>query len=210
MNPFYKDNTEDWEVNIEDYKMNTTTYNLLHKTWKLLLKNLVKPNANILIINGGDQLVRNSYISSVSTTICDLKAFEFTKPFVSEILQTLPYLNCKDSLNYTNKLTLLDMTFKEAIEDECFKDKFDIIIVISNNKESEITDKLFIEYCYYYLKDNGLLFYQIPKDQYLKNISFKTCIEYYFTEINRKLKNIPYLHSSSLAFTTYRKFSSLL
>lgn len=201
---------DNWEIISEDYKMNTATYNLLHKTWKTTLKNLIKPNSNVLIINGGDQIIRNSFISSVSTTICDPKVFEFTQKDISEKLQTLPYLNCIDSLNYVNKLTLLDMTFKEAIEDECFKDKFDIIIVASAKNELEITDKLFIEYCYYYLKDNGLLFYQLSKEQYLKNLTFKTCIEYYFTEINRKLKNIPYLTTSNVAFTTYRKFSSLL
>lgn len=200
-----------WTIDLEAYSLNPEAYSMIHKMWKNILKPFIQPNQNILIINGGDQIIRNSYISSVSTTICDPYAFDFCTESAKQNIQTVEYVNKVDSLSYTNKLTLLDMTFLEAIEDECFKDQFDIIIVANDYKEnsSEITSKLFVEYLYFYLKDSGLLFYQIPKEQYTKNTQFKISLEYYFTELNKRYKFIP-TYNKHVSFSTYRKFSTLV
>lgn len=203
------DQNNKWEITKDNYKLDSVSYTSLHKVWKPILKPFIKPNQNILIINDADQLVRNSIISSNSITICDPKVFDFIDPEYQSVLNTVPYLNVVDSLNYVNKVTLLDMTFLEAVKDECFKEQFDIIIVANNTSNPEITEKEFIEYCYFYLKDHGMLFYQSTKDDLTKNLNFKNCIEYYFTELNRKLKNIPFLNTY-FVFSTYRKFSSLI
>lgn len=211
MNEIKNEEKVNWEIELEDYSLTPESQTVIHKMWKSILKPFIQPNQNILIINGGDQVLRQTYISSVSTTICDPNAFRFCEDDVKDLLNTSQFVNTIDSLSYVNKLTLVDMTFLEAIEDECFKSKFDIIFVANDYTEdsSEITSKLFVEYLYYYLKDSGLLFYQIPKDRFSKNVAFKTSIEYYFTELNKRYKFVP-TYNKHVSFATYRKFSTLV
>lgn len=158
-----EDSTGYWKISTNDViELSSDEYFIYQKMWSIALNKFLKPNQNILIIGGGDQQVYKTLEGTAnSVTIVDPLAFKYTEAPFKTFLKTSPYINYVDEDLNQHKLTLLDMTFKEALIDECFKSKFDLILVDCSDDFEDIDigiyNKEFVKDVYELLKVSGTL-----------------------------------------------------
>lgn len=195
-----------WKIYNNFYVLDCYDFRTYSKIWSQLLKtNLLTHNTKTLLINDGDQIFYNSIPQATISTIVEPDAYLFTDNKIKKYLQTKSFLNIKDSLNYKRQLTLLDLSFKNAYEDDCFKSKYDLIFL--NVKNTEEIDLLQIENYFLLLKNYGYFCLQIKASHY--NHIVKTNIEHYFSNLFEKIKTS---HGTGdvVYFLTFRKITSLI
>lgn len=158
-----EDPNSPWRISTNDIiELSSEEYFIYQKMWSLAVSKFLKPNQNILIIGGGDQQVYKTiqHVAS-SVTIVDPLAYKYTEDPFKRFLKTSPFVNKIDENLDTHKLTLVDMTFDEALQDECFKTKFDLILVDCSDDFEDIDiniyNKDFVKNVYDNLKTSGSL-----------------------------------------------------
>lgn len=205
-----KTNDTSWSISHESYSMNSQDYKILHRAWSSTFKDIIRPQMRVLILNGGDQITKNALSCALDITICDPYAYDLCSPEYQDILSTEEFKNQVDICGYSHKLTLIDEEFIAAIKDDTFKTKFDVIVIANSYSENfeDIMSKRFLEHCYLLLKEYGCLCVQAPQTLYNNNPEFKITLDYYFSEIGKKLRFLS-SYNQDIALTTYRKFSNL-
>jgi hypothetical protein len=204
--------TEDsWQISHGAYGLNQQDYKIIHRAWSSTFKDIIRPQMRVLIINGADQVTKNALACALDITIVDPHAYTLCEPEYQEILSTESFKATVDICGYSHKLTLLDDTFLYAIEDGAFKSKFDVIIIANSYEDNfaDVTSKRFLEHCYFYLKEYGCLCIQAPQSFYNNNTDFRLTLDYYFSEIGKKLRFLT-SYNQDVALTIYRKFSNLV
>lgn len=202
------DNTTetDWNISHEDYSMNQYDHKSYHRIWSQNFKEkLIENSAPILLINDADQIFYNSIVQPTIATVVDPYAYLFTKAEYRRYLATTEFRSVVDSLGYARKLTLLDMTFKEALEDGCFKQKYDLIFINVKNKEE--LSLLSIENYFLLLNNFGFLCVQTNEDLFTQQN--KSHLDHYFTELSDKAKTSVCTGKIN-SFITYRKIVQLI
>ena len=201
-------NNKNWVINNKNnnYVLSSQDYKSYNKTWTTNLRdNLIKPNSSVLLINDGEQIFYNALVGPLNVTIVDPDCYEFCEKDLSEPLNTTPFKNIKDSLGYTHKLTLIDLSFKEAFFDECFKSKFNHICI--NAKSSEDLSVENIEKYFLLLEDFGCIFVQVSSDLYTE--SMKLHLDHYFSLLNTKYR-LSFSKNKIQIFNSYIKISNLV
>lgn len=197
---------KDWSISHDEYSMNQYDHKSYHKIWSQTFKEkLIENSSPVLLINDADQIFYNSILQPTISTIVDPNAYLFTEIKFRKHLCTTPFLNVKDSLGFTRKLTLLDLTFQEALEDGCFKTKFDLIFLNVKNKDE--LSLLNIEKYFLLLNNFGFLCIQSSEDLYTQQS--KSHLDHYFTELSDKARTSN-CTSKVNYFITYRKITQLI
>ena len=187
------------------YHINEYDHKYAYKNWASSLDiQLINYDSNILLINDGDQIFYNAYKLPCIATIVDPLAYVFTKPEYKKYLCTTEFLNTVDSLGHKRKLTLIDSTFKEALEDGSFKTKYSLIFLNIKKKEDAYIKN--IEQIFLLLEDYGFFCIQI-NNKHL-NQTLKNALEHYFTSIATKHKTTSL--SESHSFLVLRKIPNLI
>lgn len=197
---------KDWSISHEDYSMNQYDHKSYHKIWSQTFKEkLIENSSPVLLINDADQIFYNSILQPTITTIVDPYAYLFTEIKYRKHLCTTSFLNVIDSLGYTRKLTLLDLTFDEAVEDGCFKSKFDLIFInVKDKQELSLTN---IEKYFLLLNNFGFLCIQTNEDLFTQQN--KSHLDHYFTELSDKARTSNTTGKVNY-FITYRKITQLI
>jgi hypothetical protein len=97
------------------------------------------------------------------------------------------------------------MSFEEALEDECFKSKYNAICVSvkhPNDISLENIEKYFL-----LLEDYGCLFIQISNENFSEEI--KLNLDHYFSLLTTKIRTST-AHGNMQIFNSYIKISSLV
>lgn len=187
------------------YHTNSYDYKHAYKNWTQTLKDpLLEYDSNILLINDGDQIFYNSYKLPSIATIVDPNAYLFTQTDFKKYLNTTEFLNTVDSLGHIRKLTLIDSTFNDAIEDGCFNTTYSLIFV--NVKQEQDISNFNLEKYFLLLEDYGFLCIQLNNKYNNNNV--KSTLEHYFTNLSEKFKTTSI--SESHSFLVYRKMSNLI
>lgn len=199
-------NNENWKIVGEKYKINQYDYRAFNKIWSQTFKEkLIQNGAQLLLINDADQIFYNCISTPTITTIVDKEAYLFTEPRFKRHLQTASFINIQDSLGYNRKLTLLDLSFNEALDDSCFKQKYDLIFI--NAREDEDLSLLNIEKYFLLLNDFGFLCVQAEEPIFKQNVAIR--LNHYFSILSDKLRTSN--ASGNLCyFLTYRKITNLI
>lgn len=199
-------NNENWSITNSKYSINQYDYKAFNKIWSYTFKEqLIQNGATVLLVNDADQIFYNSISTPTIATIVDEDSYLFTESKFKKHLHTNSFINLKDSLGYERKLTLLDLSFDEALEDGCFKQKYDLIFV--NAKENDDMSLLSIEKYFLLLNDFGLLCVQVEDPIFNQSVAIR--LNHYFSILSDKIRTS---HSSgSLCyFLTYRKITNLI
>ena len=189
--------------NTLNYHINSYDLRCASRYWKQSLSTpLVDYSSNILLINDGDQVFYNSYAPPSIATILDPYAYTLTQ--YKNYLPTTDFLNITDSLGHKRKLTLLDMTYKEAVEDECIKNKYSLIFL--NVRKQEEVDIKILEQLFLSIEDYGFFCIQINSTFF--NTKVKNTLDHYFTLISSKFRTTTTGVSEN--FIIYRKIPYLI
>lgn len=197
--------------------------------WKHLLKQSINPTKEmrILILGGGDQFLSNYLLRFPSNiTIIDPLAYHYYQPDIKSILRVKDYVSRKDVVdNLIRKMVPINMTLKEALEDEILTtNEFDLILV-DNYQDSLLHltgmyDKDIPELYFKLLKQNGCLIinnrYGIPKhidkkyNKAPKDIiqiakGLKEYYNEYKTALNSKLNLIDHITKGTTTIELYKK-----
>ena len=166
---------------------------------------MIQNGAPVLLVNDADQIFYNSISTPTIATIVDKDSYLFTEFRFKKHLHTNSFINIQDSLGYNRKLTLLDMTFDEALEDGCFKQKYDLIFV--NAKTDDDVSLLNIEKYFLLLNDFGFLCIQVEEPIFKQSVAIR--LNHYFSILSDKVRT-----SNSTGamcyFLTYRKITNLI
>lgn len=197
--------------------------------WKYLLKQVINPlkESRILILGGGDQLLSNYLIRyPCNITIVDPLAYHYHQPDIKATLKVKDFVSKTDPLDLLpRKMVPINMSLKEAIEDEILtNEEFDLILV-DNFQESLLYstgmyDADIPNLYFNLLKKNGNLIinnrYGIPKHIDKKyNKAPKDIMEIakglrdyyneYKTSLNSKLNLIDHITKGTTSIELYRK-----
>lgn len=199
-------NKENWKILGNNYSINQYDYKAYYKIWSQTFKEqLIQNGAPVLLVNDADQIFYNSISTPTIATIVDKDSYLFTESRFKKHLHTNSFINIQDSLGYNRKLTLLDMTFDEALEDGCFKQKYDLIFV--NAKTDDDVSLLNIEKCFLLLNDFGFLCIQVEEPIFKQSVAIR--LNHYFSILSDKVRT-----SNSTGamcyFLTYRKITNLI
>lgn len=199
-------NKENWKILGENYSINQYDYKAYYKIWSQTFKEqLIQNGAPVLLINDADQIFYNSISIPTISTIVDKDAYLFTESRFKKYLHTTPFTNIQDSLGYSRKLTLLDMSFDEALEDGCFKQKYDLIFI--NAKDESELSLLNVEKYFLLLNDFGFLCIQAEEPIFKQSVAIR--LNHYFSILSDKVRTSN--ASGSLCyFLTYRKITNLI
>lgn len=99
--------------------------------WKYLLQQVLNTaqQTKVLIVGGGDQFLSNFLLKyPCIITIVDPLAYHYFRPDIKKLLKIKEYVSKTGDDLLVRKMVPLDMTLKEAIEDEAL-DTYDLILV---------------------------------------------------------------------------------
>ena len=151
------------------YKLNSQVHKTFHKVWSSNFQDGVLKNAfDVLLINDADQIFYNSLYGPLTVTLVDPDCYKLCEGRFKPTLSTVPFKNVQDSLGYTHKLTLLDMTFQEALEGGCFKQKYNAICINARSADDLSLEK--IENYFLMLEDYGCLFVQVSNEVFSEEV----------------------------------------
>lgn len=188
------------------YKLNSQDHKTFHKVWSSNFQDGVLKNASdVLLINDADQIFYNSLYGPLTVTLVDPDCYKLCESRFKSTLSTVPFKNVQDSLGYTHKLTLLDMTFQEALEDGCFKQKYNAICINARSADDLSLEK--IENYFLMLEDYGCLFVQVSNEVFSEEV--KLNLDHYFSLLNNKVRTST-AHGNMQTFNSYIKISSLV
>lgn len=188
------------------YKLNSQDHKTFHKVWSSNFQDGVLKNAfDVLLINDADQIFYNSLYGPLTVTLVDPDCYKLCESRFKSTLSTVPFKNVQDSLGYTHKLTLLDMTFQEALEDGCFKQKYNAICINARSADDLSLEK--IENYFLMLEDYGCLFVQVSNEVFSEEV--KLNLDHYFSLLNNKVRTST-AHGNMQTFNSYIKISSLV
>lgn len=188
------------------YKLNSQDHKTFHKVWSSNFQDGVLKNGfDVLLINDSDQLFYNSLYGPLTVTLVDPDCYKLCEGRFKSILSTVPFKNVQDSLGYIHKLTLLDMTFQEALEDGCFKQKYNAICINARSPDDLSLEK--IENYFLMLEDYGCLFVQVSNEVFSEEV--KVNLDHYFSLLNNKVRTST-AHGNMQTFNSYIKISSLV
>lgn len=203
-------NNSSWSIynlvdNKLEYHTNSYDYKYAYRNWYLTLKEqLLEYDSNMLLINDGDQVFYNAYKLPTTATIVDKNAYLLSEDKYKKYLNTTKFLNTVDSLGHVRKLTLIDTSFMESLQDGCFNTKYDLIFV--NVKSKEDIDTPTLEKYFLLLNDYGFLCVQSNSTFFTDAI--RSTLDHYFTNLSEKFKTTSI--SESHSFLVYRKMSNLI
>ncbi len=198
---------ENWTIESNgSYKLNNQDHKAFHKVWSNNFRDgILHPGQSVLLVNDADQIFYNSLYVPLTVTLVDPVCYQFCESPFKNVLSTVPFKNNLDSLGYLHKLTLLDVSFTEALEDGCLKQKFNSICV--NVKDPSDISLEALENYFLLLEDYGCLFIQISNALFSEEM--KTNLDHYFSLLNSKVRTST-AHGNMQTFNSYIKISSLV